>query len=200
MDISGYRYAPHERNHAPTYLLPRVFSILDSETRAGAVKRVFDLGCGNGSLAGELAGRGFQVVGVDPSREGIEQARGSLLNVQLEEGSSEDDLAAKYGHFPIVLSLEVIEHVYAPRKFAGRVWDLLEPGGLAVISTPYHGYLKNIALAVFNKMDWHWTALWDHGHIKFFGKVDDRRSPETQIRIKWMLPPIVAPRSIPEEK
>ena len=37
-----------------------------------------------------------------------------------------------------------------------------------MISTPYHGYIKNVALAVTGKLDAHFTALWDGGHIKFF--------------------------------
>lgn len=168
MDIAGFKFSDHKRNHAHAYLLPTVFQILYSEARRNAAKRVFDVGCGNGSVANDLAAQGFQVVGVDPSREGIEQARKYYINLHLEEGSTEDDLADKFGRFPIVLSLEVIEHVYAPRKFVGRIFDLLEPGGLAIISTPYHGYLKNIALAICDGMDRHWTALWDHGHIKFW--------------------------------
>ena len=39
---------------------------------------------------------------------------------------------------------------------------------MAVITTPYHSYLKNLALAVSGSMDLHFTALWDHGHIKFW--------------------------------
>ena len=77
-------------------------------------------------------------------------------------------MAGKFGRFPAVVSLEVVEHVYNPRLYAKCVHDLLEPGGTAVISTPYHGYLKNLALAVTGKMDSHFTALWDHGHIKFW--------------------------------
>jgi hypothetical protein len=45
---------------------------------------------------------------------------------------------------------------------------LLSPGGVAFISTPNHGYLKTLALAVTGKMDAHFTASWDGGHIKFF--------------------------------
>lgn len=41
-------------------------------------------------------------------------------------------------------------------------------GGTAIVSTPYHGYWKNLALAVTGRMDAHFTALWDHGHIKFW--------------------------------
>ena len=37
-----------------------------------------------------------------------------------------------------------------------------------MLSTPYHGYLKNLALAVVGKWDRHLTALWPGGHVKFF--------------------------------
>lgn len=39
-----------------------------------------------------------------------------------------------------------------------------------MVSTPYHGYWKNLALALTGRMDSHFTALWDHGHIKFWSK------------------------------
>jgi 2-polyprenyl-6-hydroxyphenyl methylase/3-demethylubiquinone-9 3-methyltransferase len=68
----------------------------------------------------------------------------------------------------VVLSLEVVEHVYAPRDYARTVFDVLSPGGVAIVSTPYHGYWKNLALALTGRMDRHFTALWDHGHIKFW--------------------------------
>jgi 2-polyprenyl-6-hydroxyphenyl methylase/3-demethylubiquinone-9 3-methyltransferase len=52
---------------------------------------------------------------------------------------------------------------------------LLEPGGLLIASTPFHGYWKNLALALTGKMDRHFTALWDHGHIKFWSEDTFRR-------------------------
>ena len=100
--------------------------------------------------------------------QGIEQANAKFPDIPLRLGSSFDDLAQQYGTFPVVVSLEVVEHVYAPRKYAATLFSLLEPGGVAIVSTPYHGYLKNLALAVAGKMDAHFTALWDHGHIKFW--------------------------------
>jgi len=62
----------------------------------------------------------------------------------------------------------VVEHIYFPRKYAATVYDLLEPGCTAIISTPYHGYWKNLVMALSGKLDKHFTALWDHGHIKFW--------------------------------
>ncbi|MGZ2432543.1 2-polyprenyl-3-methyl-5-hydroxy-6-metoxy-1,4-benzoquinol methylase [Rhizobium redzepovicii] len=50
------------------------------------------------------------------------------------------------------------------------MYDLVKPGGVAVMSTPYHGYLKNLALATMGKMDDHFMPLKDHGHIKFWSK------------------------------
>ena len=64
----------------------------------------------------------------------------------------------------------MVEHVYDPRSYASCVHDLLEPGGRALISTPYHGYLKNVAIAVTGNYDWHHNPLWDHGHIKFWSR------------------------------
>lgn len=166
--ISGYHYADAELGHAHAYLLPRVLKILDSLALKQGARRLFELGCGNGSVARALMARGWDVTGVDPSVEGIAwaQAEAPALNVHI--GSAYDDLAAQYGRFRVVLSLEVIEHLYAPRDYARTLFDLLEPGGVAVLSTPYHGYWKNLALVVSGRMDAHFTALWDHGHIKFW--------------------------------
>jgi len=149
-------------------LLPAIAAELDA--LRVSPKRVFDLGCGNGAVADWLASRGFEVHGVDPSESGIASARRAFPHLELRLGSAYDDLAAEFGQFPLVVSLEVVEHVYAPRKFAACVSDLLVPGGHALISTPYHGYLKNLALALTGKLDSHFTALWDHGHIKFWSR------------------------------
>jgi 2-polyprenyl-6-hydroxyphenyl methylase/3-demethylubiquinone-9 3-methyltransferase len=166
--IDGYKYADPGAGHHHAYLLPNVIEALTDANRIGEQRRLFELGCGNGSMANALTERGWDVTGVDPSAEGIEQAQAAYPDLKLETGSAYDDLAARYGRFPVVLSLEVVEHVYAPRDYARTVFDLLERGGVAILSTPYHGYWKNLALALTGKMDAHFTALWDHGHIKFW--------------------------------
>jgi 2-polyprenyl-6-hydroxyphenyl methylase/3-demethylubiquinone-9 3-methyltransferase len=56
------------------------------------------------------------------------------------------------------------------QQHASRVHGPLEPGGVAIISTAYRGYVKNLALAISGKLDNHSTALWDHGHIKFWSR------------------------------
>lgn len=162
----GYAYHWDGLGPEHEYLLP----LIQREIAALplARKRVFDLGCGNGAVANWFAERGFEVQGVDPSESGIERARRSFPTLDLRTGSAYDPLAETFGRFPLVVSLEVVEHVYSPRAFAECARDLLEPGGFLLLSTPYHGYLKNLALALAGRMDDHFTALWDHGHIKFW--------------------------------
>lgn len=131
-------------------------------------QKLFEIGCGNGATADMLGQLGFDVTGVDTSISGIQIANKSFPHLKLFQGSAYDDLVKKYGRFPIVISLEVIEHLFYPRKFASTFYSLLEDGGMGVISTPYHGYLKNLALALTGKMDAHFSSLWDGGHIKFW--------------------------------
>jgi 2-polyprenyl-3-methyl-5-hydroxy-6-metoxy-1,4-benzoquinol methylase len=131
-------------------------------------RRAFEIGCGNGATAHFLYELGFSVTGVDPSESGIALAQKAFPEASLHVGSAYDDLAAIYGTFPLVISLEVIEHCFHPRRFARTFFSLLEPGGLGILSTPYHGYWKNLALAITGRWDAHLGPLWDGGHIKFF--------------------------------
>ena len=169
-DITGYRYTETGVNQSHGYLLPAISCVLEKLTVPARARRLFELGCGNGNVTYEMTRRGWDLTGVDPSAEGIEQARAAHPELKLACGSAYDDLTTLYGQFPVVLSLEVVEHVYAPRRYVRTLFDLLTTGGMPTISTPFHGYWKKLALALTGRMDDHFTALWDHGHIKFWSK------------------------------
>lgn len=168
----GWSEATPEHSHA--YLDEVVLSALNEAVPADvstpASVRVFDSGCGNGALLLELKKRGYGVAGCELSRAGVEIARRSLGDgVRIENLSVYDDLATTFGSsWDAVISTEVIEHLYSPRVFVQRARELLDVGGTLVLSTPYHGYLKNLALALSGSFDKHFTALWEGGHIKFW--------------------------------
>jgi 2-polyprenyl-3-methyl-5-hydroxy-6-metoxy-1,4-benzoquinol methylase len=132
--------------------------------------RLIDLGCGEGSLDHWLADRGFNVTGIDSSPSGIREARARYPDVRFDVGDIYEPLATKLGTFSTVVSLSVLEHLYSPRRAVDTAIALLEPGGLFICVVPFHGYWKNLAIALTGKFDQHVSSLWDHGHIKFFSE------------------------------
>ncbi|NEP66980.1 MULTISPECIES: class I SAM-dependent methyltransferase [Moorena] len=130
---------------------------------------MLDIGCGNGSLTNFIAQQGYEVVGVEESESGIKLASDNFTDCQFIQGSIYNlPYAELSDKFDIVISLEVIEHLFYPKELVRAAKKVLKPHGRLIITTPYHGYLKNLMLAVTGKMDKHFTALWDCGHIKFF--------------------------------
>jgi len=162
--------APTDRP-APSmrFLSPAVFRL------AGALRpgmRVLDVGCGRGHLAASFAEQGCVVAGVDRREGSIQRARARCPEGSFYAESIGPDLIEAIGEepFDVVVSTEVVEHLYAPRDWAVCCYRALRPGGVLIASTPYHGYLKNLVLALSGTMDRHFHSLYDGGHIKFWSK------------------------------
>jgi 2-polyprenyl-3-methyl-5-hydroxy-6-metoxy-1,4-benzoquinol methylase len=134
--------------HSEAYLLGPLQQLL--KELAPPAAQVLDLGCGNGALAAQLARWGYRPIGVDPSSSGIYQAKALLPEVAFHQASAipEELASLDLPPFDVVVSTEVVEHVYSPRHWAAAAFSALKPGGILICSTPYHGYLKNCALGV----------------------------------------------------
>ena len=147
-----------------------VLLALSGDTSTGM--RVLDVGCGNGFACGEFLRLQCEVVGVDLSLEGIEIARKAYPAGRFEILPADDQLVANLGEAPfdLVVSTEVVEHLYDPRAYARGCFRALKPGGRFICTTPYHGFAKNILLALANRWDAHANPLWDGGHIKLWSR------------------------------
>jgi 2-polyprenyl-3-methyl-5-hydroxy-6-metoxy-1,4-benzoquinol methylase len=134
------------------------------------VKSICDLGCGNGYLAGRLAKLGYDVVGVDASESGIRIARRDFSKATFIHSSIDSSLRYRttLEEVDVVISSDVIEHLYRPSDLIEAAVSLLKPNGHLLVGVPYHGYLKNLVLSLTGKMDAHFGSLDDGGHIKFF--------------------------------
>ena len=127
-----------------------------------------DVGCGNGSITKKISHFFKKSTGIDLSSDGIKYAKKNnnqevdFLHLNLE------DIIEKNKKFNFVSAIEVIEHQYDPYLFISQLYSVTEDEGYVLISTPYHGYLKNLLISFMGKMDRHFTALWRHGHVKFF--------------------------------
>ena len=167
--MEDYPFHGSEAPHTAAYLWPRVVGLLRVPSpEFGPICRVVDVGAGNGAFAARLAELGYRVTAVEPSASGIETMRAAHPSLESVRASAYDDLSALHGSFDAAVALEVVEHCYYPRRLASTLAALVRPGGVVIVSTPYHGYWKNLALALSGKMDAHFTALWDYGHIKFW--------------------------------
>jgi 2-polyprenyl-6-hydroxyphenyl methylase / 3-demethylubiquinone-9 3-methyltransferase len=96
-----------------------------------------DVGCGAGLLCEPLARLGAQVTGVDAAPENIAAAKAHAGQSGLRIAYQAGELAAqKLGHFDLVTSMEVIEHVVDPAAFVAGLAARLKPDGLMILSTP----------------------------------------------------------------
>lgn len=166
--LRGTAYSSGETSPATAYLQEPILRQLASLPGGS---RILDAGCGYGLLARQLHEMGFDVAGIDLEGSGVVEARRSYPTIRFEFASVYDNLATLFGRqFDAVVSVEVIEHLYDPRRFVARVHECLRPGGRFILSTPYHGYLKNVLMSLCGKFDAHVSPLWDGGHIKFWSR------------------------------
>lgn len=163
----GYNYDSASASHMHAIFVPPILARL-KELRPA---RILDLGCGNGSLCALMRDAGFRVEGCDPSKEGVQLARAAHPDLKFTQIGVYDELPSEWiGQFDVVLSTEVVEHLYDPRALPRMAACLLKPGGTVLVTTPYHGYLKNLVLSILDKWDQHHTPFWLHGHIKFWSR------------------------------
>ena len=97
-------------------------------------QRVVDMACGDGYGSNLLAGSAAAVVGVDANPEAHEHARRRYVRPNLR---FERDLVETFAEpCDAVVFLQTIEHVEDPGAILEHFKSMLEPGGVAYVSTP----------------------------------------------------------------
>ena len=165
-----WKYSSSRRTQNHAYLWPPVVQAIRHLAGTGA--RTLDAGCGNGAFCGVMRETlGLEVYGCDLSESGIAFARENVPNCHFQQFSVYDNFAKAFGTtWDVIVSMEVIEHLYDPHTFLRRVRESLAPDGLFVLTTPYHGYLKNLLIASSGRYDKHHNPLNTGGHIKFWSR------------------------------
>lgn len=92
---------------------------------------ILDMGCGRGDIANQLIDAGFHVYGVDGSAEGVEIANqvhaGHFFVMDFESDALPDQLEEL--SVDTIISLDVIEHLYSPKRYIELCNNVLPGGG-----------------------------------------------------------------------
>jgi len=132
---------------------------------------VLDLGCGNGWFAAALDRCGFAVTGVDNCESSLRLAAQHNPGLPFHWADAMQPLdASLVQRFDAVVAIDVIDRVPLPRKLIEAALAALKPNGLLIVTTNFHGYTKNLALALTGSFDSRWDPLLDDGQVKFFSR------------------------------
>lgn len=111
------------------------------------VNKVLDLGCGSGRHVVMLAKSGFDVYGMDLSKEGLKLTRKAIralnLKAKLKQASCYKKFPFKNDFFDAIISTQVIHHNFQPKvRFCiSEIERVLKPQGVlfVTVASSYSG-------------------------------------------------------------
>ncbi len=131
----------------------------------GNGRRVLDVGCADGHLAGVLASRGYAATGIErPGGTGPNfPAQVVLIAADLEQG-----LPKLGGQFDIVICADVLEHLRRPDLLLVQLRSVLAPGGILIASLPNSGNIYFRLVIVSGRFPQYEKGLFDRTHLRFY--------------------------------
>ncbi|MBS1774578.1 MAG: class I SAM-dependent methyltransferase [Bacteroidetes bacterium] len=129
---------------------------------------VLDIGCGSGSVASILKGRGKTVDGITISQTELDEAskvlrKGYIYN--LENGLPKEISDNEYDY---VICSHVLEHIAFPEKLFADIKRVLKKDGHLIIALPnvfYYKYRRQLMKGSFKYEE---TGVWDYTHLRWY--------------------------------
>lgn len=146
-------------------------------------ERLLDVGCGDGSLIFKAREKFTQLYGIDISPSRIEEA--NQMAVKKNDGGNNfhfsvcninEKIDFQDNLFDSVISIAVIEHVFAPYCVVAEIYRVLKLGGIFIIDVPNIAYIRHRIHLLFGKLPitsspYNWKEIgWDGGHLHYFTK------------------------------
>jgi 2-polyprenyl-6-hydroxyphenyl methylase/3-demethylubiquinone-9 3-methyltransferase len=130
---------------------------------------VLDVGCGEGHFAAALADAGARVVAIDVAEEPLRRARSRRADLDLRLVEPEGPWPLEDASFDVVWAGETIEHVADTAAWLSEVRRVLRSGGSLLLSTPAHGPLTLLRVALSRRAyAAHFEPCSDH--LRFYSR------------------------------
>jgi 2-polyprenyl-3-methyl-5-hydroxy-6-metoxy-1,4-benzoquinol methylase len=150
----------------PVCFGPRLSFVL---ARVAPGERVLDMGCGEGRFTEAIADAGAQVTGADVAAEPLRRARARRPDLELSLIEPEGPWPYEDASFDVVWAGEVIEHVADTGRWLSELRRVLRPAGALLLSTPDHGRLAMLAIALSRgRFAAHFDPRSDH--LRFYSR------------------------------
>lgn len=120
---------------------PWVIKEIHQAFSSGTVK-ILDVGCGAGFLSNELVQQGFEVTGIDASKQSLEVAkRYDLTGRAHYQLGDANHLPFPDQSFNVVCAMDFLEHVEQPNQVVQEIRRVLQPQGLFFFHTLNRNFL-----------------------------------------------------------
>jgi 2-polyprenyl-3-methyl-5-hydroxy-6-metoxy-1,4-benzoquinol methylase len=127
--------------------------------------KILDLGCDTGDTTNSLSKLGFDVTAVDLDEKRVEELSKVQENVKILQQDLEKQFQFEDNTFDLIWAGDIIEHLMDTENFVKEIYRVLKPGGRFIVSTPYHGFIKNFMIILLN-FDKHFNP--SDEHVRFY--------------------------------
>lgn len=143
----------------PEFIHKRLDEIVARFSPYRKSNRLLDIGFGAGSLLKAAARADWEAQGLEVSKTAVTQARAGGFKAFCGELSE-----ARYpgGHFDVVTTSELLEHVPEPRILVAEISRIVRPGGLWWATTPHSNGASGHLLGL------KWSAVSPPEHLHLF--------------------------------
>ena len=151
-DANHFDYFKEEESAATKEEIRRLHQTIIKRLPKNA-ELILDVGCGSGWVAKHFLAQGKKVVSMDISIKNSIQV--------LKENPHENHAAVvadvyhlpfKQNSFDAIIASEIMEHVYDPKLFIAKLVNVLKPGGILIITTPYNEKIDYFLCVHCNKL------------------------------------------------
>ena len=142
----------------------RLFVLADSVVKLRP-KRILDIGCGSGFLAGLIRKElpGIKIYGVDFSIEALKRCKNlsQVYCVDIEHSH----IPFKDQAFDLIICSEVLEHLFRPEHVVAEIHRLLTIDGIGIITVPNFSFWRFRLQSLFGKVP---NIISHPGHFQVF--------------------------------